>query len=212
MNGGTLVRRGLLAAAVLGGSIGSLVSLAGTAQANDHSTQTICADPTTGAWRGSITFSSIDVQADHPVVVTFGSASETLTNPGPNGTVTLTQDFSSKSDAEQVTWTIVRNGTAERSGSVTFTKPDGCHESVPSTEPPTTAPPSTEAPPTTPVASTAPNTAPPTAPHRTRPAVTALPVTGGHPSPLLWVGLGSLAAGALITWLTRRQPEDLPGR
>ena len=97
MNGGTLMRRGLLAAALIGGSIVSIVvGLAGAAQANDHSTEAVCLDKTSGAWRASISFASIDVHDGHPVVITFGGASTTLTEPGPNGTATLHQDFSSQ--------------------------------------------------------------------------------------------------------------------
>jgi len=218
MHGGTLARRALLAAALVGGSIVSIVvGLAGAAQANDHSTQTACIDKTTGAWRASITFASIDVHDGHPVVVSFGSASTTLTEPGPNGTATLHQDFTAKDQVEQVSWSIVRNGAAERSGSAVFSKPDGC-VATPATVPTTAAP----ATPTTPPAPPTTAPAPPTTTHQpaapaTRPAEHArstsapLPVTGGHPSPLLWMGMLALGTGAAITWLSRRRPDELSG-
>ncbi len=166
MNGGTLVRRGLVVAAVLGGSIGALVGLAGTAQA-----------------------------------------------PGPDGTATLTQHFSPGEKIEQVSWSVVRNDGAEHSGVVTFDRPDGCEAPAPTTTPPTTAPPATApvttvAAPTTvasPTAAPQPNVAPAS-------SGAPLPVTGSHPSPVLWMGLLALTVGAFITWLSRRRPEELSSR
>ena len=61
---------------------------AGTAAAADRSTDVACVDQTTGAWEASMTFSSVAVQEGHPVVLTFGSASVTLTDPGPGGGAT----------------------------------------------------------------------------------------------------------------------------
>jgi hypothetical protein len=208
MNGGTLVRRGLMVAAVLGGSIGALVGAPGTAQANDRTTATVCSDARTGAWEASMTFSSIDVRADHPVVLSFGSASTTLTEPGPDGTATLTQHFSPNAKVEQVSWSVVRNDAEEHSGVVVFERPDDCKPPTPTTAPPT-VPPTTTAPTSTPTTA-APTSAPTTSP-RVAPASSGapLPVTGGHPSPVVWIGLLALAVGTLATWWSRRRPEDL---
>ena len=59
------------------------VAIAGTAQANDRSTDVVCVDPSTGAWQVKMTFSSIDVHDGHPVVLRFGSDSATLGRARP---------------------------------------------------------------------------------------------------------------------------------
>jgi len=60
MNGGTFARRGLMAAAVLGGSFGAVAGFAGVAHANDHSTDVVCSDKATGAWTATMSFGSIE--------------------------------------------------------------------------------------------------------------------------------------------------------
>ena len=89
MNGGTFARRGLMAAAVLGGSFGAVAGFAGVAHANDHSTDVVCSDKATGAWTATMSFGSIEVKEGHPVVVHFGSTSTTLQTPGPDGSASL---------------------------------------------------------------------------------------------------------------------------
>ena len=78
-SGARSVARGALAAAVI---VAALALTGGSAMANDRSTEVVCVDRSTGAWRASMTFSSIDVHDGHPVVVTFGSAVATLAEPG----------------------------------------------------------------------------------------------------------------------------------
>ena len=219
MNGGTFARRGLMAAAVLGGSFGAVAGFAGVAHANDHSTDVVCSNKATGAWTATISFASIEVKEGHPVTVHFGSASTTLTNPGPDGTASLSQTFKGSTSTEQVSWSVERNGTTDSSGVASFAKPEGC-EAPPTTQPPATQPPATQPPATQP-----PSVQPPATPAVHHPVVThpvvkpsrpaarpaqtlsSLPVTGGHPSPALWAGLGALGLGGLMTWLTRRQPH-----
>src|SRR5262245_56524292 len=78
--GPRLIARGALAAMVVGATVGGA---AGWAAANDRTTDVVCVDPQTGAWRATMTFSSIEVHEGHPVVISFGSASTTLATPGP---------------------------------------------------------------------------------------------------------------------------------
>ncbi len=61
---------------------------AGQASANDRAVVVSCTDQSAGTWEVSVTFSGIEVLADRPVQVTLGSDSTTLTEPGPDGTVT----------------------------------------------------------------------------------------------------------------------------
>ena len=112
----------MLVATVLGGS----VMLAGTAHAHDRSTDVLCVDQDTGEWRASMTFSAIDVRDGRPVVVTFGSASATLTEAGPNGTATLVQGFGGDEPSATLAWTIIRGGAIEQAGRQSFDQPAGC--------------------------------------------------------------------------------------
>ena len=70
---------------------GAALFVAGQASANDRAVVVSCTDQSAGTWTVGVTFSSIEVKADRPVTVTLGSDSTTLTEPGPNGTVTLSQ-------------------------------------------------------------------------------------------------------------------------
>ena len=124
--------RGALAAAVI---VAASALTGGSAMANDRSTEVVCVDRSTGAWRASMTFSSIDVHDGHPVVVTFGSAVATLAAPGAHGSVTLSQGAGGDRASATWSWSIARNGVVEQAGSARFTRPAGC-EGTPATEPP----------------------------------------------------------------------------
>ena len=163
-SGARSVARGALAAAVI---VAALALTGGSAMANDRSTEVVCVDRSTGAWRASMTFSSIDVHEGHPVVVTFGSAVATLAAPGAHGSVTLSQGAGGDRAAATWSWSIARNGVVEQAGAARFTRPAGC-EGTPATEPPATPPPATE-PPATPPPATQPPSAP-CRPRRRRPA------------------------------------------
>ena len=127
---------------------------AGQASANDRAVVVSCTDSTTGTWTVSVTFSAIEVREDRPVQVTLGSDSATLTEPGPNGTVTLQQTFGQDQSSASLVWSVVRLDY-QNMGKLNLDRPAEC-------EPPTTeAPPSSEAPPTeAPPASEAPTTVP----------------------------------------------------
>ena len=212
MNGGRLFRRGVLVASLC---MASTAAWAGVAQANDRSTAVICVDERAGDWRASMTFSSIDVRDGHPVEVSFGSDSATLTAPGPDGSATLHQDFGAGTDHASVAWSVARNGVVERSGSESFEQPSGCQAPAtseppasepPATQPPVTEPPTTEAPtpgstPQGPAAST-----PTSAPH-----AGALPVTGRATALGGAVGLAVLLLGGAAVWAARRHPDELIG-
>ena len=122
-SGARSVVRGALAAAVI---VVALTLTAGPAMANDRSTEVVCVDRSTGAWRASMTFSSIDVHDGHPVVVTFGSAPTTLAEPGAGGSATLSQDAGGDEASATWSWSIARNGVVEQAGSARFTRPAGC--------------------------------------------------------------------------------------
>ncbi|HET9602336.1 MAG TPA: hypothetical protein VFP08_12140 [Acidimicrobiales bacterium] len=199
---------------------------AGTAAAADRSTDVACVDQTTGAWEASMTFSSVAVQEAHPVVLTFGSASVTLTDPGPGGGATLTQSFDGGQAGATKTWTIVRNGAVDQSGSVTFDRPAGC-EAAPTTPPPTeappTEPPATDAPPTGPPETEAgpqatlsprpdsPNPAPAVPAAPARPRAAPLPVTGVSTLAGLGLAAAAVAVGALVIRWTRRRADQFIG-
>ena len=141
-SGARSVARGALAAAVI---VAASALTGGSAMANDRSTEVVCVDRSTGAWRASMTFSSIDVHDGHPVVVTFGSAVATLAAPGAHGSVTLSQGAGGDRATATWSWSIARNGVVEQGGSARFTRPAGC-EGTPATQPPATQPPATEPP------------------------------------------------------------------
>ena len=199
---------------------------AGTAAASDRSTDVVCVDQTTGAWEASMTFSSVAVQEGHPVVLTFGSASVTLTDPGPGGGATLTLSFDGGQSGATKTWTIVRNGAVDQSGSVAFDRPAGCEAAPttpPSTEVPPTEPPATEAPPTGPPETEAPpqptpsprpespNPAPAVPAAPARPRAAPLPVTGVSTLVGLGLAAAAVAVGALVIRWTRRRADQFIG-
>jgi hypothetical protein len=156
--------------------VAALTLTGGSAMANDQSTEVVCVDRSTGAWRASMTFSSIDVHDGHPVVVTFGSAVATLAAPGAHGSVTLSQGAGGDRASATWSWSIARNGVVEQAGSARFTRPAGC-ERTPATEPPATEPPPTEPPATVPPSSAPPATVPPA----TQPPSAPAPAGSGRP-------------------------------
>jgi hypothetical protein len=226
MNGGRIIRRvlarGLGALALIGA-----VAWMGTAHASDRTSDVVCVDSSTGDWRATMRFTSIDVHDGHPVTVTFGSATSTLTSPGADGAVTLRQDFSGADASAHRSWSIVRNGVVERAGSETFHRPDGCaapDTTVPPTsEPPGTGPPTTVPPTTVPPTTGPPTTGPPTTgpagpiptsppPATTVPKSWPLPVTGrGATGLIVVVGVAVAIAGALAVRGARRRPDQLIG-
>jgi LPXTG-motif cell wall-anchored protein len=188
---------------------GAALFVAGQASANDRAVVVSCTDQSAGTWEVSVTFSSIEVKADRPVDVTLGSSHATLTEPGPNGTVTLSQHFGGDQDAASLTWSVVRLDY-QNMGVLHLDRPAECREAPPSSEAPTTpAPPSSEAP-TTP--------APPTAPPATVLAETvtpapsvqsaALPETGRPTLPLIVLGAGAVVGGLGLVGAARRRPEN----
>lgn len=195
--GARSVARGALAAAVI---VGALVLTPGSAMANDRSTDVVCVDQSTGAWRASMTFSSIDVHDGHPVVVTFGSATATLAAPETDGSVTLSQHAGGDEASAAWSWSIARNGVVERAGSATFSRPAGC-ESTPATAPPPTQPPATQPPATEPPATVPPATAPPVGPalpgpgRPSAPVPSSAPPTTGRATPLPGTGTPAVPLG-----------------
>jgi hypothetical protein len=223
--GARLVWRGMLVATVLGGS----VMLAGTAHAHDRSTDVLCVDQSTGEWRASMTFSAIDVRDGRPVVVTFGSASATLTEAGPNGTATLVQSFGGDQPSATLAWTIIRGGTIEQAGRQSFDQPAGC-EAPPATAPPDSGPPATAPPdtpppdsgPPAPAGPETPSTAPeaavpelpspgPAGPSTPAPRTAPLPATGSPTTLVVLLAAAAVVGGALIVRWTRHQPDEVIG-
>ena len=188
---------------------GAALFVAGQASANDRAVVVSCTDQSAGTWTVSVTFSSIEVKADRPVTVSLGSDTTTLTEPGPNGTVTLSRPFGADEPSATITWSIVRLDY-QNMGVLHLDRPAGCGETTPSTEAPptTTAPPATEAAPTT-VAEAAPTVQPTVLAETVTPApsVEALPETGRPTLPLLAVGAGAVLGGLRSVGATRRRPE-----
>jgi hypothetical protein len=191
---------------------GVALVLAGPASANDRAIAILCTDHTTGAWEVSVTFSSIEVKADRPVTVTLGRAQAVLTAVGPDGTVTLHQDFPGSKTSAEVIWSVVRLDY-QNMGKLHLTQPAGCRDTTTSTTmvPPTTAgtvpaPPTSAAPPTTHAVKA------PAAPTTTiTPQVEAahigatLPVTGGVSVPLVALGALSVLGGLVLVRSSRRR-------
>jgi LPXTG-motif cell wall-anchored protein len=189
---------------------GAALFVAGQASANDRAVVVSCTGQSAGTWTVAVTFSSIEVKADRPVEVTLGSETTTLTEPGPNGTVTLSHTFGADQSSASITWSIVRLDY-QNMGVLHLDRPAGCGETTPSTEaPPTTpAPPSTEAAPTT-ITEAAPTTVPATVLAETvtpAPSVQSLPQTGRPTLPLVAVGAGAVLGGLGLVGATRRRPE-----
>jgi len=183
---------------------GAALFVAGQASANDRAVVVSCTDQSAGTWTVGVTFSSIEVKADRPVQVTLGSDTTTLTEPGANGTVTLSHTFGADQSSASITWSIVRLDY-QNMGVLHLDRPAGCGETTPSTEaPPTTpAPPSTEAAPTTVPATVLAETVTPA------PSVQSgsLPETGRPTLPLVAVGAGAVIGGLGLVGATRRRPE-----
>jgi hypothetical protein len=208
----------LIGVAMLGGLVLAAVTTR-TAEANDRSTAVVCVDEQTGAWEASMTFASIDVREGHPVVITFGSASTTLTAPGPAGHATLTQRFTGGQDSATIAWSVVRNGLDATSGVEHVERPEGCVAQVDTTPPttpatttpttPATVPPATVPPATPPVSGPEPSTSTPTS--GSTPAPVHLPVTGGAAGWTTLVAVGAVAAGLLLTRAGRRLPDEVIG-
>lgn len=185
---------------------GAALFVAGQASANDRAVVVSCTDQSAGTWTVGVTFSSIEVKADRPVQVTLGSDTTTLTEPGANGTVTLSHTFGGGQTSASITWSIVRLDY-QNMGVLHLDRPAGCGETTPSTEaPPTTpAPPSTESTPST-------ETVPATVLAETvtpAPSVQSgsLPETGRPTLPLVAVGAGAVIGGLGLVGATRRRPE-----
>jgi len=188
---------------------GAALFVAGQASANDRAVVVSCTDQSAGTWTVAVTFSSVEVKVDRPVQVTLGSSSTTLTEPGPNGTVTLSQSFGPGQDSATVTWSVVRLDY-QNMGVLHLVRPDGCTASTPNTE----APPTTPAPPATPAQQSAPP-ASTTVPAKVlaetvAPAPTAqgaLPETGRPTLPLVAMGAGAVIGGLGLVGVARRRPE-----
>jgi LPXTG-motif cell wall-anchored protein len=182
---------------------GAALFVAGQASANDRAVVVSCTDQSAGTWTVAVTFSSIEVKADRPVQVTLASETTTLTEPGANGTVTLSHTFGADQSSASITWSIVRLDY-QNTGVLHLDRPAGCAETTPSTEaPPTTpAPPSTEAAPTVPATVLAETVTP-------APSVQSgsLPETGRPTLPLVAVGAGAVIGGLGLVGATRRRPE-----
>jgi len=213
--GARSVARGAVATGVIAAVTGFTALTAGPALANDRSTDVVCVDRSTGAWRATMTFSSIDVNDGHPVVVRFGSATTTLGDPGPDGSATLRQDASGDQAAATWGWSITRNGVVERSGSASFERPAGCAATQPSepTEPPATEPPAAAPPvgpsppgPSRPEIPIVVRTAPPTT-DRAEP----LPVTGAPAGAIGAAAVVVVGLGALVLRWTKRRADQLIG-
>jgi LPXTG-motif cell wall-anchored protein len=177
---------------------GAALFVAGQASANDRAVVVSCTDQSAGTWEVSVTFSSIEVKADHPVDVTLGSSHATLTEPGPNGTVTLSQHFGGDQDAASLTWSVVRLDY-QNMGVLHLDRPAECREAPPSSEAPTTP-----APPTAPPATVLAETVTPA------PSVqsAALPETGRTTLPLIVLGAGAVVGGLGLVGAARRRPEN----
>ena len=182
---------------------------AGQASANDRAVVVSCTDSTTGTWTVSVTFSAIEVREDRPVKVTLGSDSATLTEPGPNGTVTLQQTFGQGQSSAALVWSVVRLDY-QNMGKLNLDRPAECEppttEAPPSSEAPTTeAPPAIEAPTTVPVTVLSSQATP-------APSVQnfsqALPETGRPTAPLLALGTGAVLGGIGLVAASRRRPEQ----
>jgi LPXTG-motif cell wall-anchored protein len=197
-------------ALVLGGAT---LAAAGQASANDRAVVVSCTDHTAGTWKVSVTFSSIEVKVDRPVDVTLGSAHATLTEPGPNGTVTLSQSFGAGEHSANLTWSIVRLDY-QNMGVLNLDQPADCRVQTdssgpPASEAPPTAPPSTEAAPTTTPAVVPPASAPVTPQPVVRvEAAQALPETGSSTLPGLALGAGAVLGGLALVGIGRRRPEQ----
>jgi len=179
---------------------GAALFVAGQASANDRAVVVSCTDQSAGTWTVSVTFSSIEVKADRPVTVSLGSDTTTLTEPGPNGTVTLSRPFGADQPSATLTW-LIRRLDYQNTGVLHLDRPAGCGETTPTTEAPPTTP-TTEAAPTVPATVLAETVTP-------APSVQSgsLPETGRPTLPLVAVGAGAVLGGLALVAGTRRRPE-----
>ena len=191
---------------------GAALFVAGQASANDRAVVVSCTDQSAGTWTVAVTFSSIEVKADRPVQVTLGSDTTTLTEPGANGTVTLSHTFGAGQSSASITWSVVRLDY-QNMGVLHLDRPAGCGETTPSTEaPPTTPRPRLSRRPPRSHDEAAPTTVPATRAGRDRDpgaerAVGSLPETGRSTLPLVALGAGAVIGGLGLVGATRRRPE-----
>jgi LPXTG-motif cell wall-anchored protein len=175
---------------------------AGQASANDRAVVVSCTDQSAGTWEVSVTFSGIEVLADRPVQVTLGSDSTTLTQPGPDGTVTMRQSFGGDQSSASTTWSVVRHDYQNK-GVLNLDRPGDCQQ-TPSTE----APPVTEVAPTTVPVTVLAVQVTPVQVTPVKAAVTqALPETGRPTMPMLALGAGAVVGGLGLVGVSRRRPE-----
>jgi LPXTG-motif cell wall-anchored protein len=186
---------------------GAALFVAGQASANDRAVVVSCTDQSAGTWTVAVTFSSIEVKADRPVQVTLGSDTTTLTEPGANGTVTLSRTFGADQTAASITWLISRLDY-QNTGVLHLDRPAGCGETTPSTEAPPTTPATEAAPTTTPSTEAVPATV---LAETVTPAPSvesgSLPETGRSTLPLVALGAGAVIGGLGLVGATRRRPE-----
>jgi LPXTG-motif cell wall-anchored protein len=186
---------------------GAALFVAGQASANDRAVVVSCTDQSAGTWTVAVTFSSIEVKADRPVEVTLGSDTTTLTEPGANGTVTLSRTFGADQTAASITWLISRLDY-QNTGVLHLDRPAGCGETTPSTEAPPTTPATEAAPTTTPSTEAVPATV---LAETVTPAPSvesgSLPETGRSTLPLVALGAGAVIGGLGLVGATRRRPE-----
>ena len=184
---------------------GAALFVAGQASANDRAVVVSCTDQSAGTWTVAVTFSSIEVKADRPVTVSLESSTATLTEVGPNGTVTLSRNFGADQPSATLTWLISRLDY-QNTGVLHLDRPAGCGETTPSTEAPPTTP-ATEAAPTTPSTEAAPTVPATVLAETVTPAPSALPETGRPTLPLVAVGAGAVLGGLALVGATRRRTE-----
>jgi LPXTG-motif cell wall-anchored protein len=189
---------------------GAALFVAGQASANDRAVVVSCTDQSAGTWTVSVTFSSIEVKADRPVTVSLGSDTTTLTEPGPNGTVTLSRPFGADQPSATLTWLISRLDY-QNTGVLHLDRPAGCGETTPSTEAPPTTPATEAAPTTTPSTEAAPTVPATVLAETVTPAPSvqsgSLPETGRSTLPLVALGAGAVIGGLGLVGATRRRPE-----
>jgi len=184
---------------------GAALFVAGQASANDRAVVVSCTDQSAGTWTVAVTFSSIEVKADRPVEVMLDSITTTLTDVGPNGTVTLSRNFGADQTAATLTW-LIRRLDYQNTGVFSVDRPAGCGETTPSTEAPPTTP-ATEAAPTTPSTEAAPTVPATVLAETVTPAPSALPETGRSTLPLVGLGAGAVIGGLGLVGATRRRTE-----
>jgi LPXTG-motif cell wall-anchored protein len=181
---------------------GAALFVAGQASANDRTVAVSCTDQSAGTWTVAVTFSSIEVKADRPVTVSLGSDTTTLTEVGPNGTVTLSHPFGAGQSSATLTWLISRLDY-QNTGVLHLDRPAGCGE-TPSTEAPPT--PATEAAPTPSTEAVPPTVLAETVTPAPSVQSDSLPETGRSTLPLVALGAGAVIGGLGLVGATRHRP------